>query len=114
MPIKLEIKGLGHVPGNFKNRKRAIIDRSTGKLRTLTDPKVKKWMESAARSIVSQLLLTCMIDEKEIATDQRLRSWIQSSMPLDDSLTWIELGYVRGRRVKKGEEGAEILIERIG
>lgn len=112
-PIVLEIRGLGHVPGNFKNRKRAILDRHTGKMRTLTDPKVKKWMDKAAHSIASQLHLRCLIDVRGIATDQQLLSWIQLSMPLDDSLVWIELGYVRGQRVKKGEEGAVITIEKL-
>lgn len=111
--LKLTIKGIGHVPGNFKNRKRAILDRRTGKMRTLTDPKVKTWMGLAARSIASQLSSMFQIIEKGTQTAQARRSLIQSLMPLDDSLFWIELGYVRGRRVKKGEEGAEILIEQL-
>lgn len=111
--LKLTIGGMGHVPGNFKNRKRAILDRRTGKMRTFTDPKVKKWMDNAALCIEFQLSLMCQTDAKGIATAAQLRYWIQSSVPLDDSLTWVELGYVIGQRVKKGEEGATILIERI-
>lgn len=112
-PIILRLFDLGHVPGNFKNRKRAILDKRTGKMRTLTDPKIKKWMDKAARSIESQLRFMCQTGVNGTVTDQQLRSWTQSSVPLEDSLTWIELGYVRGQRVKKGEEGATILIERI-
>lgn len=112
MKIELRIKNLGHVP-SFKNNKRAILDRKTGKMRTLTEPKTKQWMEDAIQSFVLQLLWASQTIEGEIPTGHSPHSWIASSLPLDDSWQWIPKLDISCHKVVKDEEGAQITIEKL-
>lgn len=105
-PIRLVIQGQGHVP-SFKNGK--MLARG----RLITHPKKQAWMEKAAASIASQLISLYQTAEAETPTGVSLQSWIQSSMPLDDSLDWIGVPCGSWRTVKKGSEGAEVIIEKL-
>lgn len=109
-PLQLLIKGLGHVP-SFKNRKRAILDRKTGKPRTLTDPKVQKWMARAVESLVSQFASMPATNGVETWTTKHQRSLIALLLPETDSCKDIIRLEVRFMRVLKGDEGAIILIQ---
>tara|TARA_R110000868_G_scaffold148404_3_gene370345 strand:- start:195 stop:533 length:339 start_codon:yes stop_codon:yes gene_type:complete len=112
MKITLNVKNLGHVP-SFKNNKRAILDRNTGKMRTLTDPKTKKWMNDCIHGFGLQLNLLFQINAAETATEQLVLSSIASLLPLDDSRHWIPELHIYCEDVDKGIEGATITIEEI-
>jgi hypothetical protein len=102
-PIPLKIHGLGHVP-SFKNSK--MIARG----RLITDPKKQAWMEQCAALMTAQLLSLFQTTETGTLTAQSLRSWIATSLPLDDSLKWIESISVIWLSVPKGQEGARVMI----
>lgn len=108
--IKLVVKGLGPPP-SFKNHKRAILDRSTGKMRTLTEPKVKQWMNQCIDQLASQLITTCPIIEGETAGEWRKRLLTVLSRLQDDSWKYMAPGHQNVKMVPKGEEGVEITIE---
>jgi hypothetical protein len=100
--LRLTIRGLGHVP-SFKN----------SRVLFLTNPRNRAWMKKAAASIESQLRSAYRIDDHAMETGASLLCWIATRMPLDDSLDWIGVPCGNWRRVRKGEEGADILIERL-
>ena len=106
MPIKLEIKGLGHVP-SFKNNK--MLTRG----RLITNPKRQKWMDQCIQLIESQLNFRIPINEDGTLMGQQVLSWIACNVPLDDSRQWIPELHISSRSCDKGEEGATILIERL-
>lgn len=111
-PIKLVVAGIGNVP-SFKNNKRAILDRNTGKMRTLTKPETKRWMNQCIAQFESQLLGACPIREGETAGAwaKRLRTAL---LPLqDDSWKHMLPGDQNIRMVEPGQEGAEVTIEPI-
>lgn len=110
MKIVFDVRNMGHVP-SFKNSKRAILDRNTGKMRTLTEPEVKKWMESATDAFVSQLSSLTQTTDAVIPTEPFPHSLIVSSLPLDDSRQWIGEIRVKCMDAAKGDEGATIIIE---
>jgi hypothetical protein len=105
-PIKLSVRGLGHVP-SFKNSKQW-----TGR-KLITKPERQKWMAQCIRSFESQLRSTFLTGEKGMQTGLNRQSWIALSLPLDDSVSWIPEISVRVVRVPAGDEGADILIERV-
>lgn len=104
--VRIVIAGISHVP-SFKNSK--MIARG----RLITLPARQKWMEQAIRVIESQLRSGSAISEGAISTGPCPLSWIASSLPADDSWQWIPEIRVQVQRVTKGQEGAEILIERL-
>lgn len=108
--VILRVKGLGHVP-SFKNKKRAILDRSTGKMRTLTAPEASRWMRKCEDAFVSQLFSWYQIAEGAMPTALSRRSWIACAVPLDDSVNHIREIHVSVLNVDKGEEGAMLAIE---
>ncbi len=110
--IRLTVTGLGHVP-SFKNKKRAILDRKTGKMRTLTEPETKKWMERCIQSFEYQLLSAFLITEGGMQTVLSPHSWTASFLPLNDSVQWIPEITIRVEQVEKGAEGAIIEITRL-
>jgi hypothetical protein len=110
-PLVLVIKGM-HVP-SFKNCKRAILDRKNGKMRTLTDPKTRRQMDAIIQSFVSQSISDIQTRSAETLTGPFLQSSIVSLLPQNDSRQWIPEHHVSTQDVDKGNEGAEIIIERI-
>lgn len=103
---------MGDVP-SFKNRKRAILDRNTGKMRTLTEPHTKQWMERCIKSFESQLYSAMQTIAGGTLTAQQARSLIVSALPLDDSRAWIPEMHIHSIDVEIGEDGADVIIERI-
>jgi len=110
--LTLRVAGIGNIAA-FKNKKRAIRDRNTGKMRTLTEPKMQRQMDMLILGLESQLPSTTPIPEGEIWTVQQVRSWIASSLPFDDSRQCISELVVKCSDVPKGHEGCEIVIERL-
>lgn len=109
---KLVLKVTGNIP-SFKNRKRAIQDRSTGKMRTLTEPETKKRMEQIIKSFVYQLCCITQIPGDGILTEQQARSLIVLLLPEDDSWKHIPELHIFSEMVEPGNEGAEITIEKL-
>ena len=109
-PLVLAVRGLGHVP-SFKNTKAIAFNRRTRKRFIRTDPKKKEWMERCIRSFASQLSCAFRIDGAATATVLPARSWIASSLPLDDALAWIPEHHVTCEPVPPGQEGAVLVIE---
>lgn len=109
--IVLTIKGQ-HIPG-FKNRKLAIKDKKSGKMRTLTEPSVKARTEAITQSFVSQLLSACQTIEPETLPGCSKLFWIASLLPEDDSWFWIPSQKIDCEMVLKGEEGCEMIVELI-
>lgn len=104
--IAIHIRGLGHVPSH-KNRK--MICRK----RLITAPKYKARMDAIILSIESQLLGLYRTRGEEITTECSLPHWIVSYLPLDDSLDWMPHQAQSVEYVSKGQEGCNILIERL-
>ena len=103
--LTLVIKGLDNVPA-FKNKK--II---CGK-RLITAPKAKKWMESAATNLYSQLKCLFQTGDGATSTGQWQLS-AMSSLPYDDNWKAIPQICVSVRQVEKGEQGAIIRLKKI-
>lgn len=102
--IRLTIQGLGHVP-SFKNNK--MLARG----RIITDPKKQKWMSKCEASLESQLRSIYQTTELAMPMARSLRSWIACVTPRSDSVRHIPILSVTVVKVKKGEEGCEIVIE---
>lgn len=110
--LKLVIQGIGR-PSSFKNSKMICQPEGYPRPILITDPKIRKWMDKATRLIESQLRSWLATTGTSTSTDAEARSKIVSSLPLEDSYVWVESISVNWRRVRKGEEGAEISIERM-
>jgi hypothetical protein len=113
LELRLKIVGIGNVP-SFKNTKKIITIRQRGKKprpSLITDPKKKAWMEEAIGQLESQLRGWFQIAAAGMP-GAWLRRWQTVSSALeDDSIYHMLPGEQRVRRVAKGEEGCEILIE---
>jgi hypothetical protein len=108
--ITLTVCGIGNVP-SFKNRKRAIRDRKTGKLRTLTEPKTKRWMNNCIDQFESQLSIICRIRDGETVGEWRKRL-LTVLLPLqDDSWKHMLPGNQDVRPAYPELAGAQIKIE---
>lgn len=81
--------------------------------RLITDPRKGKHMEAYTQAIESQLRSAFQTIESETPTGLSLPCWIASCVPHDDSVAWLPEIRVTVERVEKGEEGADILIERL-
>ena len=110
--VVIQIEGIGHVIP-FKNRKRAVMNRNTGKMRTLTEPSVAQWMDRAVSSIESQLYSACQTtgDVTQQECLKQLRTFLSGLS--DDSLREIPEGSWKVERVPKGQEGAVITITQL-
>lgn len=102
--VLLMLQGIGHVP-SFKNTK--MLTR--GKL--ITSPQKQRWMRKAQVIIESQLLSAYPTAEKGTVTAEKLRSWIASSVPANDSCRYLTACSWRFTSAPKGREAALILIE---
>lgn len=110
--IVLTIKGVGVIPA-FKNRKRAIQDRNTGKMRTLTEPSIKKRMDRIENAILFALYSLCATADAETQQECLKQLRIALSGLSDDSIRELPQGSWGTEYVKKGEEGAMITIEQL-
>jgi hypothetical protein len=109
--LTMEITGIGHVP-SFKNSK-SIYRKKNGTPFIATKRERKDWMEKATLSIERQLRSAFQTRDNGTSTEQHLRSWIASSMPLDDSRQWIAELNINLIEVEKGMEGASVRIEKV-
>lgn len=114
LKLRLLVEGVGHIV-SFKNSKQITRFGKGENARhgLITSKPKKKQMDAIIQSFVSQLTCWFQTNEIEMETAQHQLSLIASYLPLDDSLKWIPEICVCSRRVSKGNEGAEITIERI-
>lgn len=103
--IVLRLTG-SRVP-SLKNSKRVVNQHM------ITEPRVKKWMTRAIRDIESQLRYAYQTAAGATPITLSLRSWMSSSLPQDDSISWIPELSIKVQRVPKGQEGAIIEISRL-
>lgn len=108
--VTLEIKG--GIP-SFKNTKRAILDRKTGRMRTLTPGQIKDRMRQIEADFASELFSALQTGAGVISTAASLRSWIASVMPADDSWQDVPEITISGE-LNPSNPGATVTIERIG
>lgn len=110
IPICSLIVLSGHVPA-FKNRKRAVVNRKTGKLMTITRKDIKERVELLESAIESALYSVCQTGSREmdLACRKRLRTHLSGLC--DDSLAVVPEFEFSTKYVPKGEEGVEIHIE---
>lgn len=105
-----------HIP-SFKNAKQWITKLPNGKpLKRpflITSPEFQRWMEKAVLSLESQLL-SKYLTGSDGTPQARLKLFAMLSLlPADDSVTDLPEGSWKVVHVPPGEEGAEILIERL-
>lgn len=110
LPVTLRII-LGQSVPSFKNRKRAIQDRNTGRLRTLTEPETKQRMDRLEKAIEFALYSWSATGARE--TDLECRKQLRTVLSglSDDSLKEIPAFSFGVRCVEAGQEGVEITIE---
>lgn len=110
--VILEIKLSQNVP-SFKNRKRSIKDRTTGKMRPLTEPKIKARMEEMENGIVFALYSAARTIG--LGTDseclKQFRTWLCGLS--DDSLKIIPECSWGVEYVPEGQQGFTIEIEKL-
>lgn len=115
-PVVLEIKG--QVIPSFKNNKMLITKKPNGQpLREpmlITRPDLQKRMAKITESFVSQLRCAFRTESGEILTGCSLQSAIALCVPDDDCWTRLPEITVRSELCAPGEEGATVVIERIG
>lgn len=109
--LKLSIRGLGPVP-SLKNAKRVIFDKAKGHMRPLTEPRVRKWMDKATRALRLQLISAFQQIESPTWTGD-FRQFLMFYVPADDRRQIITDLEIHNVQVEPGEEGADILIERL-
>lgn len=109
--LRLVVSGLGHVPG-FKNSKKIIRNPRTKALMIVSDSGLKKRMDAITQSFVSQLRSALATASAATPTGAPQPSLILS-LPQDDNWEWVPELVVTSRLVPKGQEGAEIVIERL-
>lgn len=110
--IRLTIRGLGNVP-SFKNTKSIYRNHKTGRPFIATKKEYKETMQQIIRSIESQLCSAFQTSTAAMPTAPSLAFWIASSLPLDDSRQWIPAISALAVKVEPGDEGCDILIERL-
>jgi hypothetical protein len=112
----LEIRNLGPVV-SFKNSKVLIAKGAGGKPLPrpllVTKGEYKKQMEKIVQSFVSQLFLKSQTKDDVTGTALFPPSSIALLMPADDSLNDIPEIHLHTEHVPVGEEGADIIIEKL-
>lgn len=104
MPI-FTLTGIGPVP-SFKNNK--MLTR--GKL--ITDPKKQQWMERAIHALEFQFISLCPTTDA-VTLMAWLRQSLTALLPPDDAWQFVPEIHLSIERVKKGQEGCRIHIERL-
>lgn len=84
-----------------------------GRPSLITKPEYRKWMDRAIRSFEFQLRSALATRETGTSTGPLPLSSIALWLPLDDSRKWIPEISVSTLLCSKGDEGADIVIERI-
>lgn len=102
----LSIRGRGPIP-SFKNHKR-IHGR-----RLVVEKKIGRRMDLITLAIEFALFSAFQTVGSETGTGCSLASWTALSAPLDDSLAWIPSASFEVEYVSKGNEGADIYIEKL-
>lgn len=114
--LRLTISGLGHVV-SFKNQKVLITKGPGGRpLRRpllVTKGSYKKQMVAIVKSFESQLFSKSRTTAVETGTEPLPPSSIALLLPGDDSVSHIPELHVYVERVEVGDEGAEIIIEKL-
>jgi hypothetical protein len=85
----VRLKLPGPTPPSFKNAKRAILDRNTGHMRTMTQKDVAARKKKLEDDLLSALLSAYQTTAPATSTASSLRSWIVSSLPADDSWKFV-------------------------
>lgn len=116
-PVTMRIRNQGHIC-SFKNTKkivrRRLKDGQLGSPLIITDPDKKRKMDGYTRAFESALSSTLATMCGGTQTAPFPPSLIAQLMPLDDSLDWIpESDGWRTVRVAKGEEGVDVIFERL-
>lgn len=109
-PIRLIFQG-EHVP-SFKNTKK-IVGGKNHRPMLITDPRKRKIMDRITDAFESQLRALFPTSATAMAMASFRPPSIALSMPLDDCLAEIGKIVVDWRKVSKGQEGVEVVIERI-
>lgn len=102
-PVRLHVKGLGHVP-SFKNSK--MLTRG----RLITNPKKQKWMDQCIASFELQLMSLCQTREGGTST-AALQRFLTASLPQDDAWLFVPELKVKAEQAATHDEGALITIE---
>lgn len=108
--LTLKIRGIGN-PTSFKNTK-SIYRRKNGTPFIATKHEKKEWMQRAARLIESQLYSVLATTGAAI-TPECWKRFATFWLPLDDAWQFLEIGSVKTILVPAGEEGADVIIERL-
>jgi hypothetical protein len=105
--MRIEIRNCGCLPAK-KNRKRIAGNR------LVTDPEVQHQIEAITQCIALELYSEYQrqIPEK-MRTTCTLPQWIASSLPLNDSIAWVQEEYTGVRFVEEGQQGAVITINKL-
>lgn len=104
--VTLRIRDMGHVP-SFKNNKMLTM----GRIRT--NPKNQKWMARCVRDFELQLLSLSTTTDDGTPMAHCLRSLIAWSNRFDDSIQFLPEIAVQVKYVAKGQEGANVTIEKL-
>lgn len=112
MKIELSVVDMGHVP-SFKNAKRVAVNHITKRPFLATRKDVKKWMTKCIHNFELQLFCASQTTAGVTLMGPQLRSLIVSSLPHDDSVSWIPVIHASVVKVDRTEEGATIIIEKI-
>ncbi len=108
-PLSIKIRGCGNIV-SFKNSK--MIARG----RLITDPKKQKAMDSYIRAIESALRSAIQMNAGATSTEERaqfLTALLGQSQKFDDNRMVVPSLVIDCIEVDPGEEGVDILIERI-
>ena len=108
--VNLELRGYP-IPG--KKNSKMIVSLRGKRPMLITKPEIQKTAKKMEESIVSQLLSASRTEGGVTLTGAQLRSWIRSSLPLDDCWTQVKELNLKAVLVPKGHEGCNIKIERI-
>lgn len=104
--VKLEIKGQ-HIP-SFKNRKRIVGDK------LILRPDILARKKAIEESFVWQLLSDTQIASLATQMGVSRQSLIASLVPADDCWTVIPEITIKCELVEPGQEGCEVIIQKIG
>src|SRR5579864_3767389 len=86
--ITLTVRGVGEIP-SFKNKKRAIVSRTTGKLMIVTETKVKKRFNAITNSLFTSLCES--VTTQGVMQTERVQPFLTACVPQDDNWHFIPI-----------------------